>query len=229
MQKFDKILFLCPLFEGIEPNDLRAMTACLGAREVFVRKNEAIWSEGDAAQDVGILLGGGVQILRTDYYGSRSVMMQIAPGELFGETFACAGVPTVPVSALATEDSRILLINCQRLLTSCTNACAFHSRLIFNMLRIVAQKNLALHRRASINAHRTTRGKLMAYLLEEAKRAGSASFSIPFDRQALADYLEVDRSGLSAEIGKLSREGVLRCSKNEFTLLQPAQEAAQKR
>ena len=225
MQISAESLASCPLFADISPADLRGMLGCLGAREASAQKGEAIWQEGVAAADVGILLSGTVQIVRTDYFGARSIMMQILPGELFGETFACAGVETLPVSAIAVENSRYLLVNCRRLLTSCSNSCEFHNKLIFNLLRIVAQKNLALQKRASITAKRTTREKLLAYLLHEAKRAGASRFTIPFDRQGLADYLEVDRSGLSAEIGKLTREGLLACRKNEFCLLSMPEEA----
>ena len=91
--------------------------------------------------------------------------------------------------------------------------------MIENMLRLVASHNLMLHQKIYITSKRSTREKLMTYLLSQAKLSGSNSFSIPFDRQALADYLEVDRSGLSAEISKLRKEGVLESQKNTFTLL----------
>ena len=119
----------------------------------------------------------------------------------------------------AAEESLILLLDCQRILTACSHACAFHSRMIYNLLKIMADKNLMLQRRAEVLSCRTTREKLMAYLNMQAKQKGS-SFFIPFDRQELADYLEVDRSGLSAEIGKLKKEGVLDARKNHFTLLE---------
>lgn len=219
MKNISDLLRGCALFEGVEANDLSAMLRCLDAREVSVSRNEALFSEGAPARDVGILLSGRVQLVRTDYYGNRSIMHHIEPGQLFGEAFACAGVEALPISAVAAEDSRAVLIDCRRIMTSCNSACSFHSRIIFNLLKIVANKNLAMHQKAMIVSRRTTREKLMAYLLLQAKQAGSAHFAIPFDRQGLADFLEVDRSGLSAEISKLKRLGILDCYKNEFRLL----------
>ena len=160
-----------------------------------------------------------MQLIRTDFAGNRTIMMNIAPGQLFAESFSCAKAKLLPVDIVASEDSEYLLIDCRRIMTSCTHTCTFHSQVIFNLLQIVADKNLALHQRALITAGRSTREKLMTYLLMQAKEADSAGFSIPFDRQGLADYLEVDRSGLSSEIGKLRREGVLECHKNHFELL----------
>ena len=56
-------------------------------------------------------------------------------------------------------------------------------------------------------------------LLDQAKQHASSDFTIPFDRQGLADYLGVDRSALSVEIGKLRREGVIESERSAFTLL----------
>lgn len=215
-----EILQQSPLFAGIAPSDLTGMLGCLGARAKRYNKGEVILAEGGPACDVGLLLAGRVQVIRTDYYGNRSIMLNIAPGQLFAESFACVQAEHLPVSVVAVEECEALLLDCRRLLTTCCNACEFHSRIIFNLLQIVAEKNLSLHRKALITAKRTTREKLMTYLLMQAKECGRADFTIPFDRQGLADYLAVDRSGLSAELSKLRQEGVLDYYKNSFRLLQ---------
>lgn len=208
----------CPLFKGIAPEDLDGMLHCLGARETRFSKGEVILQEGSPVRDVGLLLSGRVQLIRTDFYGNRSIMMDITPGRLFAESFACAGTEHSPVSAIAAEDCRILLLDCRRLLTTCSHACSFHSRVIYNLLQIVAEKNLALHRKSMITAGRSTRDKLLTYLQMQAQEAGRSNFTIPFDRQELADYLEVDRSGLSATLSKLKKEGILDYNKNRFQL-----------
>lgn len=212
-------LLRCPLFEGIEPAEMSGILTCLGARRVSYARGAVILAEGSPTREMGILLSGQVQLIRTDYYGNRSIMMSISAGQLFAESFACARAERLPVSAVATEECEVLLLNCRRVLTTCSHACAFHSRIIFNLLQIVAEKNLSLHRKALITAKRTTREKLMTYLLLQAKEANRADFTIPFDRQGLADYLEVDRSGLSAEMSKLKKEGVLDYAKSDFRLL----------
>lgn len=219
MEKYYPILEKCALFDGIAMENLQAMLGCIGGRVVALKKGQILFSESDPARYVGMVLSGSVQMIREDYYGNRSIVAHIAPGELFGESYACAGVPSLPISIVADSAGEVLLMDCRRITTSCTNACAFHSRIIFNLLRLVASKNLVFDQKIQITSKRTTREKLMAYLLNQAKLQGSSQFTIPYDRQALSDYLEVDRSGLSTEIGKLRREGVLECEKNRFTLL----------
>ena len=125
----------------------------------------------------------------------------------------------MPVTVEARQESVILLADCRRVLTVCRSACSFHNRLINNLLQVVAQKNLQLNRKIECMSRRTTREKLMAFLLSEAKRQGSREFDIPFDRQALADYLGVERSAMSAEIGRLARDGVIACERRHFRLL----------
>ena len=219
MKEFLHILEKCALFEGIRTEDMLPMLGCLGARVSRFKKNQILFSEGDNAKFVGIVLSGSVQIVKEDYHGHRSIVSRAGAGELFCESFACAGVKTLPVSVIAAEDCAVAFIDSHRVCVSCSNACAFHSRTIQNLLKVLAERNLQFHQQMEITAKRTTREKLMAYLLSEAKRAGADSFTIPYDRQALADFLQVERSAMSAEIGKLRREGVLESRKNQFTLL----------
>ncbi len=219
MKKFLRILRQCPLFAEIEEESLLRMLTCLGARVEMFDKKYTVLAEGNPARYIGIVLSGSVQIIRTDYYGNRSLLSEIYPSELFGEAFACAEVDAIPVSVIANEPSEIMLIDCSHILHTCQNNCGFHQQLIFNLMKDLATKTILFHQKMEITAKRSTREKLLAYLMMYAKKAGSSRFEIPFDRQELADYLEVDRSGLSAEIGKLRREGVLESEKNFFELL----------
>lgn len=220
MKKHFPILERCPLFDGIRPEDLSAMLDCLGARIMKATKNQILFSEGDPANHVGIVLSGSVQIVKEDFYGNRSIVARIEPGELFGESFACAGVNALPVSILAAEDCEVMILDCGRITHSCSSACEFHSRMIINLVSVVAAKNLAFNQKIEILSKRTTREKLLSYLMGQAKLHGSNSFTIPYDRQALADYLAVERSAMSAEISKLRKDGIIQCTKSSFTLLE---------
>lgn len=219
MLEYIGILEKCPLFDGISAAEYPNMLSCLHAKAVPYRKSEMIFTEGEKARYIGVVLNGSVQISRTDYFGNRSILATVESTELFGESFACAEVAAIPICAEAQTDTTVLLLDFQKIADTNTPVCGFHGRLIFNLLKITASKNLLFHQKLEITAKRTTKEKLMTYLLLQAKKAGSRCFTVPFDRQALADYLEVDRSGLSAEIGKLRRAGVLKCTKNRFELL----------
>ena len=207
------------MFNGIEDENLIAMLSCLDAKVSVFEKRETIATEGVVARCVGIVLSGTVQLERTDYYGNRSIIASVEPSELFGESYACTDLYQLPFSIIAAEKSEIMLIDCQKIIYTCSNSCNFHNQTIFNLLKIIATKNIMLNQKAEITAKRTTREKLMAYLLMQSKKNQSQSFTISFDRQELADFLEVDRSGLSAEISKLRNEGVLESRKNWFKLL----------
>ena len=219
MENYVVSLRNCPLFENIRPEDLTGMLGCLDARKMWVKKGQFILREGDSTRLVGIVLSGAAQVIREDYYGNRSIMARIEPMQLFGESYAFSGVDALPVSVVADEDCHILMIDSRRITNCCSHACSFHNQMIFNLLHLVSTHNLMLHQKMQITAKRTTRDKLMAYLLIQAKQTGRNIFTIPFDRQGLADYLEVNRSGLSAEISKLRKEGILESEKSTFKLL----------
>lgn len=219
MKKFFPILSRCALFANIKEQDLSKMLSCLGAKIVSFDKKYTIFTEGSKAAYIGILLSGSAQVEQVDYYGNRNIVSKITPSEVFGEAFAAAEAKSLPISIIANEPSEVLLIHCRHILQTCHNSCSFHQQLIFNLMKDLATKNIEFHQKAEIMAQRTTREKLLIYLSQESKKANCASFIIPFNRQELADYLAVDRSGLSTEIGKLQKEGVLTNKKNKFTLL----------
>ena len=221
MEEYFDVLSQCPLFAGISPEELKSMLGCLDGKIIKTPKGSPVFLEGEPAAFMGVVLSGKVQILRTDFYGNRSVLTVVSPGGLFGEAFACAGVETLPVSAMALENAGVLLLDCKRVLTSCPNACPFHKKLVQNLLRGIAQKNLILTQKIRCMSQKTTQEKLMEFLLEQAKQHGRAEFVIPYDRQALADYLGVERSAMSAEISKLKKAGRIDCSGSRFRVLIP--------
>ena len=216
MRRFIGILKKCILFKGIEEDDILSMLSCLDTRVVDARKGEYIFSEGEAAKYVGIVLTGEAQIVRNDFFGNRTIVAAIMPGELFGESFACAEVEELPVSVAASENSEIMLIDCRRIITTCSSSCRFHNMIIHNLLQVLATKNLAFNKKIEITSKRTIRDKLMTYLLSQAKIHGSSSFEIPFDRQELADYLGVERSAMSKEISKMKDDGLIECERSWF-------------
>lgn len=219
MKPYVKVLSHCPLFAGIEEENLLTMLRCLGARVAQFDKKYTVFSEGSPARYIGIMLSGSAQISQVDYYGNRSILSTVHRGDVFAEAFACAGVKELPVSVVANEPCEIMFIDCSHIMHTCHNNCGFHNQLIFNLMTDLAQKTLLFHQRAEIIAKRTTREKLMTYLMYYSKQVKKSSFDIPFDRQELADFLEVDRSGLSAEISKLRAEGVLESNRKHFKLL----------
>lgn len=218
MKKYSDILKKVALFQDVDDTSLIKMLGCLGATVEVYDKKYTVFAEGKAAKHIGILLSGSAHIEKTDFYGNRSIVSKIEKGDMFGEAFACAQAVS-SVSVIADEESEIMLLNCSHLLHTCKNACAFHHQLIFKLMKELAKKNILFHQKVEVTSKRSTREKLLAYLDLQSKKEGSLKFTIPFNRQELADYLEVERSGLSTEISKLQKEGIILAKKNTFELL----------
>lgn len=191
-----------PLFQNILPEDIPVMLKRLHAYTKSYPKEEYIRHAGDPADFIGIVESGSIHVLQDDYYGNRNITASISEGSLFGEAFVCAGIPHLPVDIVAAEDCNIMFLNGKKLLNTCDNGCEFHHTLIRNLLGIVAQNNMYLNQKIKYTSRKTTREKLMAYLTDQAKMKGSNDFTISFNRQELADYLGVERSAMSAELGQ---------------------------
>ncbi|MDR2974839.1 MAG: Crp/Fnr family transcriptional regulator [Propionibacteriaceae bacterium] len=209
----------CPLFAGVAHKDLDPLLTCLAGRISHHTKGAVILGAGDRPDSVGIVLDGRVYITKEDYFGNRNILTQIGPGGLFAEALACAGVEASPVGVVASEDCRILRVAYRRITNPCSESCGLHPILVQNMLRVLAQKNIALVDKLECLTRRTTQDKVMSYLVGQATRHQSNTIDIPFNRQGLADFLSVDRSSLSTELSKLQKQGKIRYHKNHFELL----------
>lgn len=206
------------LFQNIAPVDLEALLKCLDVRKKFYQKGEILFLEGAPTSNLGIVLSGRIMIEMGDAWGGRSILGSIGPGGTFAEAYACIPGEPLLVTVSAAEDSTVMLVNAGRVLTVCPNGCKFHSILIQNLLTLCARKNLQLSRRIQHTAQKSIRGRLMSYFSQCAKQSGAQSFQIPYNRQQLADYLNVDRSALCSELSKMQRDGLIRYQKNQFTI-----------
>lgn len=206
------------LFRGASRAELEEMLRCLDTEIRRYRKGETILRMGDRTRRLGLVLSGGVTLENNDAWGKRTVLGHVGEGEVFAETYACLPDQPLMVNAVAAAETRVLFLDVGRLFSG-QPGCVHQRVLVRNLLNITARKNLALSRRSFYTSSRTIRERLLSYLSDQAVLQGSDRFSIPFDRQGLADYLGVDRSALSNELSKLRREKLVYTEKNQFHLL----------
>lgn len=219
MKKYIPVLKRTKLFSGVGEEDIASLLSCLGARKKEYKKGEYILREGEHISDIFILVEGKIHIQKDDYWGNRSILSVISVGEMFGEGYAALESGALLNDVVAVEDSSVIFFDVKRILTTCSSACRFHNMIVQNMFFAISDKNRKLVQKLGHMSGRTTRAKLISYLSEEAKRQGSSTFTVPFNRQQLADYLCVDRSAMSNELCKMRDEGMIKFEKSRFELL----------
>ncbi len=220
MKKFITLLKRTKLFSGVGDADILSMLNCLNATVRVYSKGEYAFRQGEYIRNLMILAEGRLHIQKEDYWGNLNILNEIRPGEMFGEAYIVPDSGPLMNDVIAIDESVVLFFDMERILTVCPSACPFHTRLVKNIFYTISDKNKSLVQKLSYMSERSTREKLLSYLSDEAKRQNSSSFSIPFNRQQLADYLSVDRSAMSNELCKLRDEGMLDFHKSEFKLSQ---------
>ena len=220
-----------PIFRGLTEEEIKTVLPCLKATYRSFVKDEFIYRAGDQIRSIGVLLSGKVSIENDDLWGNKTILNMITPGNIFAETYACIPSSQLMVNVVAVEKSDVLYLDTSHLLETCSNNCSFHNKLIRNLLSISAQKNLNLSRRSFHTSAKTIRGRcfhtsaktirgrMLSYLSYEAAKNGSYEFDIPFNRQQLADYLGLDRSALSNELSKMTKDGYITVSRNHFVIV----------
>lgn len=207
-----------PLFRGLNETEAETAVAALQMRRKPFVKGELLLEAGQKAPALGVVLAGRVHMEHLDVWGSKTLLGQAGPGDLFAETYACLPEEPLLVSVVAAESGEALFLNTEQLLQ---RGCEpWRWKMTQNLLRIAARKNLNLAQRSLYTAPKTIRGRITAYFSVLARRSGSMRFTLPFDRQQLADHLGVDRSALSSTLSRMQKEGLLTIDRREVELKQ---------
>ena len=205
------------IFKGMSDSEADAAMKALAAAEHSFAKDAIILHAGDTTDVMGLVLEGSVRIESNDVWGNRTILSHVEAGQVFAETYALLKDEPLLVDAVANQDSRVLVLNMGSI-GRANDSSAWRLRLISNMLSISMQKNLMLSGRIFHTSPKSIRGRVMSYLNSISLQTGSSEFDIPFDRQQLADYLNVERTALSKELGKMQSDGLIRVRKNHFKL-----------
>lgn len=203
------------LFMGCTDTEIEHMLVCLKHKVKKFDKDQYIYNVGQVVTDVCLILSGSVQIENIDVVGNKSILGIVKQGDLFAESYACIPNQPILVDVKTCEATEILFINVPALFSE-SNSCGHGAKLMQNLLRVSAKKNLNLSMRIFHSASKTIRGRLVSYFSEQISAQGTCDIKIPLNRQQLADYLGVERTALSKELGKMRDEGLLTFHKNEF-------------
>lgn len=209
------------IFDGIDEGKKEILKSCLRTVKKTYAKNEIIFSYGDRITSICYIIKGAVQLSKDDYYkGNKIIVAKIQGGESFAEAFVCAEIEHSKIEAKALEETEILFLDFKKVLSVCSNACPFHKKLIENLIKVVAKKNLFLRERVELLGKKTLREKIMHFLNKEKEKQHAEIFDIPYSRDEFAEYIGADRSALSRELSKMKKQNLIDYHKNSFKIIQ---------
>lgn len=206
------------LFRTMTEEQIRLCLKELRAQEKEYNKGTVIMQAGDLTDRMGLVLSGNVTIESNDVWGNSTLLSNVSSGQFFAEAYALLPGEVMPVDVRANEKCSILFLTIGGLLTSGTMF-PWKEILTQNLLTISLHKNLTLSGRNFHTAPKSARGRILSYLNTVSLQKQSREFDIPFDRQQLADYLNLERTNMSKELSRMKRKGLIECRKNHFRLL----------
>lgn len=219
MKNYIEVLSETALFKGIEQQHIEKLISCVNAQIITFHKNQLIIEEGSSVTNFGIVLSGNARSFKIDTMGRIITITLLKKGSEMGVMLAASFEHKSPVSVQALEDLSALMIPYNALLARCNKNCRQHERMLRNYISIVAEKGLVLHERIDCLLKPTVRDKIMAYLFSVSKEQASNSFSLPLDRYAMSEYLNIERSALSRELSRMKRDGIIDYIKSDFKIL----------
>lgn len=207
------------LFSGIPIKDIPGLLDCVRAACVQYKKGDIIVEDGSYVYDFGVMLAGHGCSFKEDESGKKIIIALLKKGSAIGVILAASKDHRSSVTVQALDDATVLKIPFDGLLTRCKKACSCHEQLLRNYIHIVAQKGLDLHERMGCLLKSTVREKILTYLNQVSGENKNKTFIIPFDRQTMAEYLNIDRSALSRELSSMKKEGIIDYYKSSFKFL----------
>lgn len=206
-----------PVFRNVTQNEYEDMISCGCVRIAEYTKGNVLFHTGEKTSEFGILISGEIYIESIDFWGNRMILHQIPSGGVFAETYAFCKVPLM-VDVTAAQNSIVLFVDLGVLLAKKHTEKSWYVKLIQSLLILSTNKNLLWSGRVLCITSKSIRSRVMTYLSSEAVKCGKKDFTVPFNRQQMADYLNVERSALSKELGRMQKEGILTFHKNHFHL-----------
>lgn len=207
------------LFQGMTENELKEALTALNARRKVCPKDELLLMAGDLTNDLGMVLSGSVTIESNDVWGNRTIITHVSPGDYYAEAFSILPGEPAYVDVRANEPTAVLLFDMSRLTELRKSSPSWLTGLLSNLLMISIRKNMLLAQRSFHTSPKTARGRVCAYLNSIALKKHKTEFDVPFDRQHMADYLNLDRTALSKELGRMRDDGLISFHKNHFRIL----------
>ena len=192
---------------------------CFHARVRKYEKEEMIIRQGDIISNIYLIIDGGVNIEKDSYWGRRIIISRLGKNQNLALSFVGSKNVESSVDAITVEDTLVLILSYEKCTSMCQNACTRHKVLINNLFQILSKENIELIQKIENVSQKTIRDKVLTFLSNEAQKNHSNRFDIEFNRQDLADYLNVDRSAMSFELSKLQKEGLIKYNKNHFELM----------
>lgn len=209
MEEYIEILKKCPLFNGIDKEQIINTLKCISNNKVVsFKKGEFIAKYGDEYIGFGIVLSGEIIVCKEDNFGERNIITSIKEGELFGEMLAFSEAKKWIFSIEANKDAKIIYIFYNKIISDCDSVCFGHKMLINNLFKIISNKALKLSKKIEYISLKSIKSKLCTYLYDEYVNNGN-TFNISMNRNELAEYLNVSRPSLSREMANLKAEGVI--------------------
>lgn len=218
MKDILRVLKKCNLFEDFKVEEIENLLNCLDYKIKNYNKNDIVLLSGNEIRFIGIVLNGELQITRDDVFGNSIILSKISISDMFAEAIVCSNIEKSPVTVTSTSKSMIIYLSYNKIINVCSNVCEFHTKLVYNMLKIISEKNILLNNKIEILSSKSIREKLNIFFTNQIEKNGTNKFKIPYSRLELANFLNVNRSALSRELSNMQNEGLLKFNKNTFEI-----------
>lgn len=204
------------LFDNISSKSKENLLRIFRSYSVNYSKGKKINDIFRDDDEVGIITSGYIQIIKNNYNGTTTIIEELYENDLIGSLFFY--LKNDGYDIIAKEDTKITIMDYKEIIKQSNNDKSY-TQFIKNLLIIMSQKIMERNEHIEILSERSIRNKLLEYFNINSKKSGSRYIYLPFNFSDLANYLAIDRSAMSRELGYLKEEGFISIKGKRITLL----------
>lgn len=199
------------IFHGLSKEEIEKSLHCSRGKVIEIPKGQFIYRQEDEPTRLYFVLEGAVELGSCNALGKLTRIRILHENECCGETELFLAADGYHSYAKAIADSRLLSVPEEFFGGQCERCCMHHSRVVYNMLYVFAEKSDQDNRQIDLLTLGSLRQRIAAFLLEEKeKNPDSREISLSLNREELAAYLNTTRPSLSRMLLQMQDEGLLR-------------------
>ena len=196
------------IFEGMSEEEIEKSLACAQSKVLDYRKNEYIFHQDDTPARLYFVLNGTVETGSVNALGKLIHVEFIKEGSGFGGKEVFLRLPRYSCYAKAETNTRLLAVTLNFFGGRCERNCVHHSKIVFNMLKIFAEKMEENHRKLELLTSGNLKQRILTYLVELS--GGKGRVRLEMNREELATYLNTTRPSLSRMLVQLQEQSLIK-------------------
>lgn len=207
------------LFNGMSSEDIAKVLKCLNYYERTYEKGEFVSLQGEAIDEIGIILEGEILVNKDMPDGNYITVNVLKENQTFGEDIVYSGIKNSFYTLIAKKSTRVIYINGNKISSEDSTNCKYRSKVNLNMLKRLAENSVFVNRQLNYLGIVSLKKRVATFLIDMYEETKSPEFLIDMNREQMSNFLNGTRPAVSKILIQFKNQGMISYKKNKFKII----------